>query len=244
MLGAHEAGLNPDEINQNAFAATESAQANSSEVDSSETGEISPSPQPSTGSGSWKDRVLGLAKGVAEREGCEIYDLEMIGAGSGRVLRVFIDKVGGVVLEDCSNVSRALNLLLDVEDIVPGGAYNLEVSSPGLERPLRTPTHFERAIGSRVQVKTFDSLVNLDPALSDDVKLKLGKAKQIEGVLREYLSDAQAVVLETEIGGHALSPVLLKVPLDKIAKANTVFILETNEKKTPSKGGKKKSPKK
>ena len=88
-----------------------------------------------------------LAGQVAEREGVRIYDLEFSGGTQGRVLRVFIDKEGGVSIEDCANVSRGLNLLLDVEDPIPGGKYSLEVSSPGMERILRKSWHFTGEIG-------------------------------------------------------------------------------------------------
>lgn len=191
---------------------------------------------------SWRDVVARLAAEVALREGCEIYDIEFIGAGGNRALRIFIDKVdgGGVSIDDCANVSRGLNLMLDVDDVIPGGAYNLEVSSPGLERHLRTPAHFVRAKGSRVQIKTFDSLVNLDATLSDEDKARLGKAKQVEGVLTEVVDDT--LVIQAENGGHVVP---VRVPVDKVTKASTVFVLETQgpkhhgqKKKTKSPGGK------
>jgi ribosome maturation factor RimP len=78
----------------------------------------------------------------------------MGGAGGRQTLRLFIDKAGGVSLDDCSGVSRAVSAALDVEDFIDG-AYDLEVSSPGLDRPLRTPEHFEKFKGSKVRVKTF-----------------------------------------------------------------------------------------
>src|SRR5215207_7977736 len=94
-------------------------------------------------------RIKDLAEPVAQREGCEIYDIEWVSGhrGKGRVLRVYIDKVGGVNVDDCSNVSRGLNLILDVDDAIPGSGYSLEVSSPGLERTLRESRHFSAAIG-------------------------------------------------------------------------------------------------
>ncbi len=100
------------------------------------------------------EQIRKFAEEVAAREGCELYDLEYR-EGPGRILRVFIDKSsgGGVGIEDCVNVSRGLNLRLDVEDAVPGGHYDLEVSSPGLDRKLTQLWHFERAIGQTVQVR-------------------------------------------------------------------------------------------
>src|SRR5262249_32900721 len=99
------------------------------------------------------ERVRKLAEEVAIREGCRLYDLEFAG-GPHRTLRVFIEKDdGGASLEDCVNVSRGLNLMLDVEDPIPGGRYELEVSTPGLERKLTQLWHFEKAIGEFVQLR-------------------------------------------------------------------------------------------
>jgi ribosome maturation factor RimP len=100
-----------------------------------------------------RDKLRALASQVAEREGLKLYDLETP-AGRQRLIRVYVDReVGAVSVDDCANVSRGLNLLLDVEDLVPGGAYELEVSSPGLERRLSEKWHFERAVTKRIRVK-------------------------------------------------------------------------------------------
>ena len=125
------------------------------------------------------DKLKQMAQQVTEREGCYLYDIEMVGKGSGRILRVYIDRktqktlddvekrileskgVGleednsgtGPSIEDCANVSRGLSLLLDVEDIIPGGAYELEVSSPGLERRLKEVWHYQQALNKKVEVK-------------------------------------------------------------------------------------------
>lgn len=99
------------------------------------------------------DKIKTIASEIAVREGCLLYDLEFLEAGS-RVLRVYIDREpNGASLDDCVNVSRGLNLALDVADVVPGGHYDLEVSTPGLERKLTQDWHFERAVGQAVQIK-------------------------------------------------------------------------------------------
>ena len=99
------------------------------------------------------EQVRKFAEEVSTREGCLLYDLEFRD-GPGRVLRVFIDKdPGGVSIDDCVNVSKGLNLRLDVEDVIPGGHYDLEVSSPGLDRKLTQLWHFEKATGQTVQLK-------------------------------------------------------------------------------------------
>ncbi|GIL17767.1 MAG: ribosome maturation factor [Oligoflexia bacterium] len=99
-------------------------------------------------------KIEKLASEIASREGCKIYDVEFGGGSGGRTLRIYIDKDPGPVgIEDCSNVSRGLNQALDEDDPIPGGHYNLEVSSPGLERPLKKTWHFETVIGQKIRVK-------------------------------------------------------------------------------------------
>ena len=89
---------------------------------------------------------------TVERLGYELVDLELRLAGRDGLVRLYIDKVDGIGLEDCEKVSRAVSALLDVEDPVPGN-YNLEVSSPGLDRKLTKSEHFQRFIGHMVKVK-------------------------------------------------------------------------------------------
>lgn len=109
------------------------------------------------------EQIRRFAEEVASREGCLLYDLEFR-EGPGRTLRVFIDKEpGGVSIDDCANVSRGLNLRLDVEDVIPGGAYDLEVSSPGLDRKLTQLWHFEKAVGQFVQLKYKDEMGAVKP---------------------------------------------------------------------------------
>jgi ribosome maturation factor RimP len=98
------------------------------------------------------DQIRKLADEVALREGCRLYDIEF--GGGARTLRIYIEREpNGVSIEDCANVSRGLNLLLDVEDPIPGGQYELEVSSPGMERKLTQLWHFERAVGKTVHLR-------------------------------------------------------------------------------------------
>lgn len=207
---------------------------------------VSVSDGEAAGAESWRDKVARMASEVAAREGCEIYDFDFVGSAGNRSLRVFIDKLtvdgvnAGVSIEDCSNVSRGLNLLLDVDDVIPGGAYNLEVSSPGLERPLRTAKHYERAVGRRAFVKTFEPFAELSRDLDDGARLKLGRAKQLEGLIVGVETDpadgSPRLVFDAENGGGVIR---VKLPLAKVTKANTVFIFEANEK--PSAGKKKKN---
>jgi ribosome maturation factor RimP len=100
------------------------------------------------------EHVRQIAERVTASQGLELVDVELRGGGKARMLRLFIDKPGGVTHEDCAFVSRELGTILDVEDAVPGGPYTLEVSSPGLDRKLVKPADFERFAGSRVRLIT------------------------------------------------------------------------------------------
>ncbi len=104
-------------------------------------------------------RVWELAAPLAEREAMEIIDIELRHEGSrgGRVLRLYLDKEGGPNVDDLSRVSHQLSDLLDSENTVEG-AYTLEVSSPGINRPLRRREHFFRFIGKRIRVRTRDMI--------------------------------------------------------------------------------------
>ena len=122
--------------------------------------------------------IEAIARRVAESSGLELVEVEMRGAGGkGRMLRVVIDRPGaqpvaavpheqtvpheaGVTHEDCANVSREISAILDVEEVVPGAAYTLEVSSPGLDRKLRGAQDFARFTGSRVKLMTREPVEN------------------------------------------------------------------------------------
>src|SRR5579863_2260354 len=102
------------------------------------------------------EKIREIAERVAQSSGLEPVDLELHGGGKARMLRVYIDKPGGVTHEDCANFSREAGVIFDVEDAVPGASYTLEVSSPGLDRKLAKPEDFERFVGSVVKVMTRD----------------------------------------------------------------------------------------
>ncbi|MGQ0508050.1 MAG: ribosome maturation factor RimP [Myxococcaceae bacterium] len=148
-----------------------------------------------------EERARQLAESLVVAEGMELVDVEYVREQPGWILRLFIDKPGGVGLEDCSAISRALDTALDVEDFIPQ-EYSLEVSSPGLNRPLRKPDHFRRASGKKVKVKTYGPIG--DPP-----------RKNFSGVLKGV--DEQAVTVEVE-GAGAFS-----IPFKDIAKANLEF---------------------
>jgi len=106
------------------------------------------------------DRVKEIAERVAASSGLEVVEVDLRGGGKSRMLRIVIDRPdagpggGGVTHEDCANLSREVGTILDVEDVMPGGSYLLEVSSPGLDRRLIRAADYTRFTGSRVKLTT------------------------------------------------------------------------------------------
>lgn len=98
-------------------------------------------------------RIIDTVLPIVAEEGCELIDVAFATEPGRRVLQVFIDRPQGVRLEDCARVSHAIEDIIEVEGLV-SGRYNLEVSSPGLNRSLRTPGHFEQALGRVVKLTT------------------------------------------------------------------------------------------
>ena len=99
-----------------------------------------------------REKLIALAEPLLGQLGYELVDLEYAPGRAHGLLRIFIDRPEGVGLDDCERVSREISALFDVEDPVPTG-YTLEVSSPGLDRVLRTPAHFQRFVGQRVRLE-------------------------------------------------------------------------------------------
>lgn len=149
-------------------------------------------------------RVTELAQPILASLGLELVDLEFKTAGRSHVLCLYIDKPGGVSLDDCAEVSRELSLILDVEDCI-SGRYTLEVSSPGLERPLKRLEDFVRFSGRLAQIKTAELLQDEQ---GNKRKTFLGTLQGVEGEL---------VLLQLKEGQQA------RIPLDKIAKAHLAF---------------------
>jgi ribosome maturation factor RimP len=151
-------------------------------------------------------RVTGLVEPLVASLGLELVDVEYRQEGRAMVLRLSVDREGGVSLDDCAQVSRELSEILDVEDFIQG-YYTLEVSSPGLNRPLKKTADYERYRGRLVRVKTFE-------LLPDDAgnprKTFLGELLGLDGMnVRIKLKEGQTAV----------------IPLDMVAKANLEFEL-------------------
>lgn len=149
-------------------------------------------------------RVAELAEGLLASLGLELVELEYKREGRDMVLRLYVDKEGGITLDDCAAVSRELSEILDVEDFIRD-RYTLEVSSPGLNRPLKKATDYERYRGRLVKVRTYELLP--DDA-GNQRKTFLGELLGLEeGRVRLQLKEGQTA----------------SIPLEKVAKANLEF---------------------
>ena len=100
------------------------------------------------------EQVEAFAKPIVEEKGCTLWDVEYVREGSERFLRVYIDKEGGVCIDDCEAVARAMDPILDEKDPIPD-SYSFEVCSAGLERVLKRPGDFEQFLGSTVLVRLY-----------------------------------------------------------------------------------------
>ncbi len=149
-------------------------------------------------------KVTELAEPLLASLGMELVEVEYRREGREMVLRLFIDREGGVSLDDCTAASRELSAVLDVEDFIPGH-YTLEVSSPGLNRPLKKESDYRKYQGRLVKIRTFE-------LIADDAgnkrKTFTGELLGLEeGVVRLKLAEGQTA----------------GIPLEKIAKANLEF---------------------
>jgi ribosome maturation factor RimP len=97
-------------------------------------------------------RITEIVERVVHPEGIEVVEVQVLGGGKARLVRIYIDRLAGVTHADCELVSRQVGAVLDAEDVVPGGGYTLEVSSPGIERKLSKPGDFQRFLGKKAKV--------------------------------------------------------------------------------------------
>lgn len=144
--------------------------------------------------------VTKFCEEAAAASDVELVEVELRGSGKARLLRVYIDKPGGVTHGDCESVSERVGVLLDEADAFPEGSYTLEVSSPGLERKLSKPRDFERVVGKKVRV-----------SLREPIETR----KSLEGTLAGFADDTLSV--ETAPG------TVLRIPLGQVQKANLKF---------------------
>jgi len=145
-------------------------------------------------------RIEEIAQRVAESEGLEVVEVEVKGGGNNSFVRISIDKPEGVSHADCELVSQQVGTVLDVEDVVPGGHYTLEVSSPGLERKLLKPQDYRRFQGKKARIT---------------LREPLDGRRNWEGTLAGF--EDGAVALETQPG------TTLRFPFEQVRKANLKF---------------------
>lgn len=119
---------------------------------------------------------------ILEKFNFELVDVEYVKEGGTWYLRAYIDKEGGITVNDCEDVAREMNVLLDEEDFIPD-AYVFEVSSPGLGRPLKKEKDYLRNMDKEIEIRTYRAI---------------DKCKEFYGLLREY--DKDTVTIETEAG--------------------------------------------
>jgi len=157
------------------------------------------------------EKVREIADRVAQSSGLEVVDLELLGGGKARTLRIYIDKPAGVTHEDCANFSREVGTIFDVEDAVPGSTYTLEVSSPGLDRKVSKPEDFQRFVGSLMKVMTRDP-VNGNRHFEGRLKSFQDGRLSLELSGRKKSKKHQAVEAGTEV----------EIDLANVEKANLV----------------------
>jgi ribosome maturation factor RimP len=145
-------------------------------------------------------KVQAIAERVAGSEGIEVVDVQLLGGGGTRVLRLFIDKPEGVSHADCELMSQNVGTILDIEDVIPGGRYTLEVSSPGVERKLTKPREFERFVGQKIKVVLRQPVAN---------------QKHWVGALKSF---AEGVLTLEPAPGKSV-----QIPFDQVEKANLKF---------------------
>ncbi len=143
--------------------------------------------------------VYDLAVPIVKSYNCDLVDVEFVKEGSNWYLRIFIDKDGGVTIEDCEKVSKNLSDVLDSVDPIKQ-SYYLEVSSPGIERPIKKEKDFIRFIGHKISVKLYTPI---------------GGQKALIGILSSYKNDI--VFLELDDGK------IIEIPKDKIANSKLYF---------------------
>jgi len=147
----------------------------------------------------YETRTEELLRPIALANQVEIYDVEYVKEGSDWFLRAYIDKEGGVDIDDCVAVSRVLSDKLDEEDFIDE-AYTLEVSSPGLGRALKKDRHFEKSLGEEVEVKTYKQVEG---------------QKEFSGILKAYDADTITIEIEGETKVFAKADVaIVRLALD------------------------------
>jgi len=156
-------------------------------------------------------RTKELLLPILEEGSYELWDVEYVKEGKDLYLRAYVDKKGGIMIDDCVEISRALEKKLDEEDFIPD-AYILEVSSPGLTRPLKKTNDFVRSTGKRIELKLYKALSEGPFAGQKEIEVDL-----------VWASDEMISVKEPDGDGA------FEIKRDNIAKANLAFVDVVND---------------
>ena len=149
-----------------------------------------------------RENIIALVEPVLEAQGLDLVDLELARMGSRWLVRIYMDREGGVTLQDCSDMSRLIGDILDVNDLPPG-PYNLEVSSPGLDRPLKREKDFIKYKGMQAKIR---------------LREKLDGSRNFKGVLTGIVEEGGRKFVVLEVDGKEC-----RLPMDQILKANLEY---------------------
>ncbi len=144
-----------------------------------------------------QEALIELIEPIVQALDCELWGIEMLSQGRHSLLRIYIEKPDGVGVEDCEKVSRQVSSLMDVEDPI-AGHYTLEVSSPGMDRPLYKLSHYQQFVGEQVAIKLSRTFEN---------------RKKLRGLLKAVEGDEVVVQIEDEE---------FVLPIEWIDKANVI----------------------
>ncbi len=145
-------------------------------------------------------KVTEITERVGQSDAIEVVEVQILGGGKARLVRIYIDKPAGVTHADCERISHEVGDILDAEDVIAGGAYTLEVSSPGVERKLSKPADFQRFLGQKAKVVLNQPVENQ--------RSWIGTLAALEG---------NVVTLEPSAGKS------VQFALDQVEKANLKF---------------------
>jgi ribosome maturation factor RimP len=146
-----------------------------------------------------KEKIRQLSEPVVASEGMELIHVECIKMHSRWIIRLFMDKEGGITLDDCANISSQLGDIFDIRDVIKG-AYTLEVSSPGLDRPISRDQDFVKYRNSRVNIKTNEKIEGI---------------KNFHGILLDYIEESGKKLVLIDIAGK-----VYRIPRQDVVKAN------------------------
>ncbi|MBN1612892.1 MAG: ribosome maturation factor RimP [Deltaproteobacteria bacterium] len=152
----------------------------------------------------YEDQIRKLIEPVVEAEGMELVHLDCLRMKTRWLVRIYLDKEGGITIEDCSEMSHLIGDILDVNDI-PRGPYTLEVSSPGLDRPLSRDKDFLKYRGHRVKITTVEKLQGM---------------KHFKGEIVDFLEEDDHKVLVIDVEGK-----IYRIPRALVQKARLEYVL-------------------